>query len=135
MKIIGKPLEIFNQITEYLEKQKEDKELVVYIANSETKEIRTLQQNKTFYKLFTDIWNHLWEKKDDVKEMLLAWVFWTRLVKIWKIEKEVNIEKHTSELTKEQWIKFIDTILAFCEREKLPITITSREIESLYNSY
>jgi hypothetical protein len=94
-----------------------------------------LQQNKVFYKLFTDIWNHLWETKEDVKQMMLAWVFGTREVTIWRITKEINIEKHTHKLTKEQWIKFIDTILAFCKKYDLPITITPIEIQSLYDNY
>lgn len=100
-----------------------------------TKEQRTKAQNATFYKLFTDIWNHLWETKDDVHDYLLWWVFWTHPVKLWKITKEVNNEQHTSKLSKEQWIRFIDTILKFCERENIPVTITPREKQSLYESY
>jgi hypothetical protein len=85
--------------------------------------------------LFENIGSHLWENKEDVHDMMLAWVFWTRTVKIGRIEKEVLIEKHTSKLDKDQGRKFIDTILAFCKKYDLPITITSKDIESLYNSY
>ena len=67
--------------------------------------------------------------------MMLWWIFWTKEVRIWIITREVNIEKHTSKLTKEQWIKFIDTMLAFAKRENMPITVDSAEIKSLYESY
>ena len=120
-------------IQEYMDNWKEEQEYIIEKAT--TKPWRTLAQNNTFYALFTDIWNHLWEKKDDVHDMLLWWVFWVKEVKIGKITREVNIEKHTSKLTKEQGIRFIDTILKFCERESIPITLTSRQIDSLYESF
>jgi len=129
------PEQVYEQLWEWIEKNHDKEKIVAYISTKETKEIRSLSQNATFYKLFTDIGNHLWEKKDDVHDMLLAWVFGTRTVTIWKIVKEVNIEKHTSKLDKEQGIRFIDTILKFVERESMPITITSREIQSLHDSY
>lgn len=130
-----KPSEVFEKVWDYLNKQKEEQEIIVLISNKETKEIRTLAQNNTFWKLFTDIGNHLWEDKHDVHDMLLGWVFGTHTVKLGRIEREVLNEKHTSKLTKEQGIKFIDTILAFCRKYNLPITITSREIKDLYESY
>lgn len=117
----------------YMDKYPDDQ--IYIIHKKESKPWRTLQQNNTFYKLFTDIGNHLWEDKDDVHDMMLWWTFWTREVTIWKIKKEVLIEKHTSKLDKEQGTRFIKTILAFCEKYDLPITVTSREIQSLYNTY
>ena len=136
MRFNWKASNIFFEISEYLEARYFDnKEYIVIISEKETKEIRTLAQNKSFRKLFTDIWNHLWETKEDVKEMLLGWVFGTKEVKIWKIIRDVNIEKHTSELTKEQWIHFIECILAFVKKYDMPITITSNELKSLFDSY
>ena len=121
------------KIQSYIDKWTEEQE---YIINKvESKAGRSLNQNSTFYKLFTDIWNHLWESKEDVHDMMLWWVFWTKEVTIWILTKDVLIEKHTSKLCKEQWIKFIDTMLAFCKKYNLPITITSREITNLYESY
>lgn len=122
-----------NELIEFLQKQKHNQEWIIQKTNS--KKWRTLAQNKTFWKLFKDVGNHLWESKDDVHDMMLWWVFWTKEVTIWILTKEVLIEKHTSKLTKEKGIKFIDTMLAFCKKYNLPITITSREIESLYKSY
>lgn len=135
MKFTGKPLQIYEDITDHLEALDEDKEVVILISSKETKEMRTIQQNKTFYKLFTDIGNHLWESKEDVHDMMLWGIFWTRSVTIWRITKEINVEKHTSKLTKDQGIHFIDTMLAFVKKYDMPITVTSREIDSLYESY
>lgn len=120
-------------IQEYMENWKEEQ--VYIIEKATTKPWRSLQQNKTFYKLFTDIGNHLWETKEDVHDMMLWGIFGTKEVKIWVITRDVNIEKHTSKLTKEQGIKFIDTMLAFTKRENMPITVTSAEIKNLYESY
>ena len=134
-KIIWSPDKVFEEIWNYFNDLKEEQEIIVIISKKENSTTRTLSQNKTFWKLFTDIWNHLWETKEDIKDMLLWGVFWTREVKVWRITREVNIEKHTHKLTKEQWIKFIDTTLAFCKKYDLPITVTPRELQDLYNSY
>ena len=135
MKFKWKPQEIFNKVCEYLEKQPEDKEIIVFISNKETKEIRTATQNSMFYWLFTEIWNHLWEKPDDVKMYFLAWCFWTKKIKISKQEMEINNICHTSELEKEQAIFFIDTILRFIEIKNIPCKYIPRELQSLYDSY
>ena len=121
------------EVIEYMDKSEETQ--VFICIKKESKKGRSINQNNTFYKLFTDIGNHLWETKDDVHDMMLWWIFWTKEVRIWIITREVNIEKHTSKLTKEQWIKFIDTMLAFAKRENMPITVDSAEIKSLYESY
>lgn len=128
-------VEQFEKIAEMIEKLKDNEQLNVMISKKITKEMRSLAQNRTFYKLFTDIGNHLWEDKDDVHDMLLAWVFWTREVKLWRITKDILIEKHTSELDKIKWKKFIDMILAFTKKYDMPITVDSREVQSLYDSY
>ncbi len=121
------------ELIEYLQTQKEDINWVC--EKTKNKSWRTLSQNKAFQKLFTDIWNHLWEDKDDIHDMMLWWVFGTKEVTIGRITKDVLIEKHTANLSMEKWTKLIDTILAFCKKYDLPITITSREIQSLYESY
>jgi len=87
------PEEVFEQASTFIDKNSNKEKLVCYISTKETKEIRSISQNSTFYKLFTDIWNHLWETKDDIHDMMLAWIFWTKTVKVWVFEREVNNEK------------------------------------------
>jgi hypothetical protein len=41
----------------------------------------------------------------------------------------------TSELTKEEWIFFIDSIIEFCKSNNIPVEITPRELTSLYESF
>lgn len=135
MQIKWNKQQVFNKLAEYLKDKKEDEVFNLLISKKITKEMRSLAQNRTFYKLFTDIWNHLWETSEDVKIYLLSAIFWTKTLTLWKTSIEVPLESHTSKLTKEQWKIFIDTILKFCEAKDLPITITSRELESLYLSY
>ena len=127
------PKELLPKIIEHF--KKEDIIYSVCIEKANSKEAKTRQQEKTYYKLFTDIWNHLWEKPEDVKQMLLWWVFGTKEVKIWKITRDINIKTKTSELTKEEAIQFIDTILAFVKKYDMPITIESREFKSLIDNY
>jgi hypothetical protein len=50
-------------------------------------------------------------------------------------EIEVPNESRTSQLTKEQGIFFIETILAFVKMKDIPIQITPREVQSLYDSF
>lgn len=135
MEFKGKPLDIYDKVCEYLDKQKEDKEIIVVIANKDTKKIRSLSQNNTFWKLFTEIWNHLWYKKEEIHDILLGWVFGTYEITIWPVNKQMLNKPKTSELTKEEWIHFIDSILEFCKTHNIPVEITPREIQSLYNSF
>jgi hypothetical protein len=52
-----------------------------------------------------------------------------------KEEIEVPVISNTSDLTKEQGIFFIDTIIAFAKIKNVPVEITSAEIRNLYDSY
>jgi hypothetical protein len=38
---------------------KEEQEVIIFISKKETKEIRSLAQNRTFWKLFENIGSHL----------------------------------------------------------------------------
>ena len=128
------PTEVSEKLFEILEK-KQDKEIIIEIVDKKSKRWRSIAQNNSFYKLFTDIWNHLWEDKEAVKEMLLAWIFWTTIKKLWIFEKDVNNEPKTSKLSIEQWKEFIDKTLAFVDKYQMPITLTSIEKQDLYNWY
>lgn len=127
-------VEVYIEVWKFLEKN-EHKQIHCFISTKETKEIRTLAQNRTFYKLFTDIGNHLWETPEDIKEILLKWIFWVRVIKMWNFESEQAIEKHTSKLDIVQGKEFIDKTLAFVKKYNMPITIESKELKSLYDSY
>jgi len=121
------------QIIEMLEWQDEDIEWI--IQKKDTKQGRTLAQNRTWYKLFSAISKHLWYSVQEVKMYMLSWCFWTKILKMSKEKMEIPVISQTSDLTKEQWIFFIDTILAFVKIKNVPVEITSREINSLYDSY
>ena len=121
------------QIIEMLEWQDEDIEWIIQKKN--TKQGRTLAQNRTWYKLFSAISKHLWYSVQEVKMYMLSWCFWTKILKMSKEKMEIPVISQTSDLTKEQWIFFIDTILAFVKIKNVPVEITSREINNLYDSY
>jgi len=120
-------------IIDYLNKWKEGQEYIC--AKVESKEWRTIAQNRTWYKLFNWISTHLWYNTDEVKSFLLAGTFGTHKMKLNKEEIEVSNESRTSTLNKEQGIFFIETILAFVKLKEIPIEINSREIDSLYESF
>ena len=118
------------KITNYM------KDNQVYICvKEESKEWRTIQQNKVFYRLFNWISSHLWYNTDEVKSFLLAGTFGTHKMKLNTEEIEVPNESRTSQLTKEQGIFFIETILAFVKLKDIPIQITPIEVQSLYDSF
>jgi len=121
------------KIIDYLNKWKEGQE---YICDKiESKAGRTRQQEKTYYKLINAISTHLWYNTEETKIFLLAGTFGTHKMKLHKEEIEVPNESRTSSLTKEQAIFFIDTILAFVKIKDIPVKITPREVQSLYDSY
>lgn len=128
-------LEVYGKICNYLDKYTKSENIIVYISEKETKEIRTLGQNNTFWKIFTEIWNHLWYSKEEIHDIMLWWVFGTYTVELWFIKKEMLNKPKTSKLNKEEWIKFIDEMIWFCKKHNIPIEITPREIQSLYESY
>ena len=120
-------------IQQYIDKGKQDQ---IYICiKEESKEGRTRQQEKTWYKLFNWISTHLWYNVEEVKSFLLAGTFGTHKMKLNTEGIEVPNESRTSQLTKEQGIFFIETILAFVKMKDIPIQITPREVQSLYDSF
>ena len=106
-----------------------------FFKDADTKEKRTLSQNRVFYRLFNWISKHLWYETQEVKIYMLSGCFWTHKIKLSKTEMDIPNISHTSDLTKEQWIFFIETILTFVKMKNVPIEITPREIQSLYDSY
>ena len=113
----------------------DDKDEFYFFEKADTKEKRTLAQNRTLYKILDAISKHLWNPIQEVKIYMLSWCFGTHKLKLSKTEIEVPNISNTSALTKEQWIFFIDTILAFARIKDVPIEITPREIQSLYDNY
>ena len=121
------------QILEKLEKANDD-ELWI-LDKKETKIWKTRQQEKTYYKILNAIANHLGYNIQEVKIYILSWCFGTHPLKLSKEYMEIpNISK-TSELTKEQGIFFIDTLLQFVKIKDVPVVITSREVQNLYETY
>ena len=129
------PEEVYNILTEKLESLNPDKEIYVYFGEKLTTEIRTKAQNNMFQWVFTQIWNHLWEKKDDVKMYFLAWMFWTKTLKLSQKEYEFPIISHTSDLTKEQAMDLISILFKFIAKHKVPCKYTPRDLQSLYDNY
>lgn len=121
------------QIREYLDKWKEKQ---IYICEKkETKAGRTLQQNKTWYKLFWWIAKHLWNDIQEVKIYFMIWCFGSKKICLSLNEMEIPIVSETHKLTKEQWIFLIDTLITFTKIKNIPIEICSNDIKSLYDSY
>lgn len=61
MKLKGNPIDLYNQITEHLESLTPEKSYICYIEEKETKEIRTLAQNRTYYK-YLSIYDMIYKK-------------------------------------------------------------------------
>lgn len=135
MKIIWKKQEIFEQVSEFLDKQKDDENLICIITTKETKEQRTLTQNSMFHWLFGEISKHLWEPLEFVKYYFLAWCFWIEKKKYSKLEIDIPKIASTTLLNKEEAIFFIDVIIKFIDKHKVPCKYSSKEIQSLYDSY
>lgn len=135
MEFKGKPKDIYNFFTEYLDELDQEKEVIVVISDRQTKEIRTLSQNRTWYELFWWIAKYLWNDIQEVKIYFMIWCFGSKKLKLSKNEMEIPIISETHKLTKEQWIFLIDTLLTFVKIKDIPIKITPREIQNLYESY
>ena len=121
------------EILEYLNKWKEDQ--IYIIDKKESKTWRTRRQEKTYYKILNAIANHLGYNIEEVKIYMLSWCFGTHPLKLSKEYMKIPNISRTSELTKTQWIFFIDTLLQFVEIKGVPVTITSAEVQNLYESY
>jgi len=135
MKIEWTPWQVLKQLIKYIFSKWNKDKLVVLISEKETKEIRTLAQNRTWYKLFTWIANHLGNDKQEVKIYFMIWCFWSKKLRLSQNVMEIPIISETHKLSKEQWIFLIDTLLTFVKLKNIPIEITPREIKNLYDSY
>jgi len=113
----------------------DDNDEFYFFDKLDSKGKRTLAQNRTLYKILNAISKHLWNPIQEVKIYMLSWCFWTHKIKLSKTEIEVPNISETSSLTKEQWIFFIDTLLAFAKIKNVPVDITPRDIQNLYDSY
>lgn len=131
MKIKGKPIEIYNIVMDYLDKQPEEQEIIVFISKKEKKEMRTLYQNNMFYGIFWEIEKQSPFSSETIKQYLLGRTFWKKEV-FWEL---VNNKTQTSKLTKKEAIEFINSIIQFCEEHTLHIKYTSNDFNSLINSY
>ena len=104
----------------------------VYIcAKEESKEGRTLQQNDFYYWIFSEIEKQTPFSQETIKQYLLWRAFWEKEV-YWKI---VNNKTKTSKFTKKEAQEFITAILDFCTEHTLHIKYSSREEQSLFNTY
>lgn len=129
-----KPLQISEQVLEYLDKQKETQEIIVLISKKETQEMRTLAQNRTFWKIFKGIWDKLGYTKETVRTNILTALFWTYECKMfWEVHLVPN-KTSTTELSKEEAIQVIDWALEYAKKIDAGIEITPREIQSLYDT-
>lgn len=130
MKIQWKAIEVFNEVCEYLEKQW-DKDVIVFISNKMTKEMKSRYQETFYYWMFWEIEKQTPYSAETIKQYLLSRTFWKKEV-FWQL---VNNKIKTSELTKKEAQEFIESILVFIQENTLNCKYTSRELENLYNSY
>ena len=121
------------QILDFLEDR--DEETIYIIEKSTTKAGRSLQQNKTFWKIFKAIGDKLWYSKEVVRTNILTALFWTYEVTMFWSTHLIANKSSTATLTKEEWIQVIDWALAYATKIDAWIQITSREIDSLYESF
>jgi hypothetical protein len=130
MLIKWKANEVFEEVCEYLENAW-DKEVIVVISNKITKEIKSRYQECFYYWMFWEIEKQTPYSADTIKHYLLWRVFWKKEI-FWEI---VNIKTKTSDFSRKEAIEFIESIIMFIEENTLTCKYTSRELESLYNSY
>lgn len=128
-KMKGNAIEVMN----YLDKWKEGQ---IYICvKEESKEWRTLAQNRTYWKIFKGIGDKLWYSKEVVRTNILTALFWTYEVKMfWEVHLVPN-KTSTTELSKDEAKQVIDASLEYAKKIDAGIEITPREVQSLYESY
>ncbi len=135
MKIEWTPQEVYEELLKHISKLHKKKKITVLISDKETKEMRTLAQNRTWYKLFNWIAVHLWLSKQEVKIYFLIWCFWSKKLQLSKEIMDIPIISETHLLTKDQGIFLIDTLISFTKIKNIPIEITSKELDNLYATY
>jgi len=135
MKTKGTIFSILEWVWGLIKKLDPNKTYICYIAEKETKEMRSLWQNNFFWGLFTEIWKYMWEDKETVRTIFMWIAFWLREYKLnnWK---SINIPKkaHTADLEKTEAIYLIDLLWKFIEDKNIPCKYTPKEIQSLYDS-
>ena len=121
------------EIIEFLEKQKENISWDLY--KTFTKEGISKAQKNTFELLFWIISKYQWYYRDEIKIFFLIWCFWQKPFKMWDKEIMIPTVWSTMNLSKEQWIFLIETILEYINIQNIPFTLTTRELQSLYDNF
>lgn len=121
------------EIIEFLEKQKENISWDLY--KTFTKEGISKAQKNTFELLFWIISKYQWYHRDEIKIFFLIWCFWEKHFMMWDKEIMIPTVWSTMNLSKEQWIFLIDTILEYIKIQNIPFTLTTRELQSLYDNF
>ena len=122
------------------------KDLIIYLLTQDddvewiyekkkSKPGRSLQQNKTFWKIFKGIGGKLWYSKEVVRTNILTALFWTYEVQMFWSTHLIANKSSTATLTKEEWIQVIDWALAYATKIDAWIVITPIEVQSLYDSF
>lgn len=112
-----------------------EEELLWILEKKETKAGRTLAQNRTYWKIFKGIGDKLGYPKEVVKRNILIALFWTYECQMfWEVHLIPN-KSSTTELDKTEAIQVIDWALEYAKKIDAGITITPKEITSLYESY
>ena len=135
MKLKWTPNILYEQIWEYLDKQKQDQELVCFISKTETKEMILHTQRKMLRWLCSEIAKYMWEDAERVKQIFLIWCFGSKEMQMGKFKTEVAIKPTTSELTKQETIFYINALWKFICDRNIPCKYTPREVQSLIDSY
>ena len=121
------------EIIEFLEKQKENISWDLY--KTSTQEGISKAQKNTFELLFWIISKYQWYYRDEIKIFFLIWCFWQKPFKMWDKEIMIPTVWSTMNLSKEQWIFLIETILEYINIQNIPFTLTTRELQSLYDNF
>jgi len=119
--------DILNFILWYLRDRIDDNSEYI-LTIKKKKKTRTLPQNKMFHVLFSLISKEeikLWNEENDeekIKHIMKCALIWVKEVWVWKF-KTVYPKKWTSDLTDQEWIKFIEKMIEWCNtRYDLKIT-------------
>ena len=121
------------QIIDFVQNWKEEQEYIC--EKTTTKEGRTLAQNRTWSKILTAIWQHKYWDLAQAKKITLIYKFWYETQEYeWET---VYIPNYTSTaaLSKKEGIEYLTFLIDYCKDEEIPVQITPREINSLYESF
>ena len=133
MKLEWNKFVLLGLLTKLFKKHKLSKQFVILVSTKETREMKSRQQEKTYYKIFDWIGKYLWYDKEIVKQNILKALFWTYEVKMfWEIHLVANISR-TRDLKKDQARLLIDWSLEYAKKIGAWIDITPKEVKSLYD--